>query len=351
MFDLCPCGSGNKYADCCEQKLNPYETENTKKQLVAELMKLRSNYKKICLYPNCTDRGIHAHTISQKAVLSLIAENDHVLMPIVEVGKPVELIPRGIEKQATTFYCFCGSHDKIFSCIDDVSPILSDHVKFMYAYRTFASTYYKVQRELFCSEKLISKYNMTSNARSILKLYEMRQAIASLYICKSQFDSAVINDNYGVINSVTVSLDYKVYFSAAACFCPAFDLYGLEISFENAHLPLMYVSVIPCPTKTELIFSWLKTDDIVYEKFAKQISIVPKRLIIKYLNNLLPLYCENITIGPKLWNEWDRVAQDDFISIIDWGITRDTAISSSQLFESHKYNLFLKVNTEEVNTT
>lgn len=345
MSNICPCGSGNKYADCCELKPNPYQTENTKRQLVAELMKLRSNYKKICLYPNCTDKGIHAHTISQKSVLSLIAQEDHVLMPVVEVGKPVTLIPRGIEKQATTFHCFCDTHDKIFSCIDAISPVLCDHVKFMYAYRTFASTYYKVQRELFCSEKLISKYNMTANVSSILKLYEMRQAIPSLDICKSQFDRAVIDDNYGVINSVTISLDYKVYFSAAACFCPGFDLYGSRISYECAHLPMLYISVIPGPTKTELIFSWLKTDDVIYEKFAKQVSTVPKRLILKYLNNLLPLYCENITIGPKLWNKWDDAAHDDFISIIDWGITRDVAISSAQLFEHHKYNLFEKIST------
>ena len=33
MSDLCLCGSGNKYADCCELKPNPYQTEETKKQL------------------------------------------------------------------------------------------------------------------------------------------------------------------------------------------------------------------------------------------------------------------------------------------------------------------------------
>lgn len=347
MCELCLCGSGNKYADCCEQKPNPFKTEKTQKKLVAELMKLRSNYKKMCVYPNCSDIGIHAHTISQKAVLSLITDNDHVLMPIVRVGQSVDLIPQGIETQASTFFCFCSNHDKIFSCIDVVTPVLSDYVKFMYAYRIFASTYYKVQREVYCLEKQVSKYNMTSNIHCMLKLHEMRHAITSLDICKSQFDNAITTENYSLINSEVVSLDYKVHFSAATCFCPAFDLYGSEIIYGNNQLQMLYVSVIPGTNKTDLIFSWLKNDDVLYEKFTKQLSTVPKRFIMKYLNNLLPLYCENIAIGPKLWNMWDSVAQDDFRAIIDWGITRETNINSSQLSQAHNYNLFLKIDTTD----
>lgn len=347
MCDLCLCGSGNKYADCCERKPNPFETEKTQKKLVAELMKLRSNYKKMCLYPNCSNKGINAHTISQKAVLSLIADNDHVLMPIVKVGQPVDLIPQGIEKQASTYFCFCSTHDDKFSCIDVVSPKLSDHIKFMYAYRAFASTYYKVQRELFCLENQFSKYNMTQNIRCVLMLHELRNNMLALEGCKSLFDNAVTSENYSVINSEVVSLDYKVYLSAAACFCPAFDLYGSEISYEQNKLPMLYLSIIPGTSKTDLIFSWLKNDNEIYENFAKQLSIAPRRFVLKYLNNLLPLYCENITIGPKLWNKWDSVAQNDFRTIIDWGLTRETKISSSQLSETHKYNLFLKIDDEK----
>lgn len=348
MCDLCLCGSGNKYADCCKQKTNPFENEKAQNKLTAELMKLRSSYKKICLYPNCSDKGIHSHTISQKAVLSLITDSNHVLMPIVRVGQSVDLISQGIETQASTYFCFCGNHDKIFSCIDVISPELSDHTKFMYAYRIFASTYYKVQRELYCLEKQVSKYDMTSNLHCMLKLYEMRQNINSLDKCKSQFDSAVTTKDYGIINSAVVSLDYKVYFSAAACFCPTFDLYGSEISYDQKQFPMLYLSVIPGTNKTDFVFSWLKNDNEVYEKFAKQLSIVPRRFILKYLNNVLPLYCENITIGPKLWSEWDSVAQNDFRTIIDWGLTRETKINSSLLSKAHTYNLFLKIDDKNL---
>lgn len=343
MCDLCLCGSGNKYADCCKQKPNPFENEKTQKKLVAELMKLRSNYKKKCLYPNCSNKGINAHTISQKAVLSLIADNNHVLMPIVKVGQPVDLIPQGIEKQASTYFCFCSTHDDKFSCIDVVSPTLSDHIKFMYAYRAFASTYYKVQRELFCLENQFSKYNMTQNIRCVLMLHELRNNMFALEECKSLFDNALMSENYSIINSTVITLDYKVYFSSATCFCPNFDLYGSKINFDYNQLSMLYVSVIPGTNKTNLIFSWLKSDNIVYEKFAKQLSIVPEPFIIKYLNNLLPLYCENLAIGPKLWNSWDSVAQNEFRNFIDWGLSRGSTFDFSQLYRLHKYNLFSKI--------
>lgn len=343
MYELCLCGSGKPYESCCKLKPNPYKTENSKKRFVAEFIKLRNNYKKMCLYPSCADVGICAHTISQEAVLSLIAKDNHVLMPIVEVSKPVDLILRGIEKQASTFYCFCYKHDGIFSPIDVVNPVLSDKVKFLYAYRIFASTYYKVQREIHCSEKLISKYDITSNLHSMNKLYEMKQCLPSLNRCKTTFDTAITTNDYNAIESVVATLDYKVYFSAAACFCPAFDLYGSKIIYKDNSLPMLYVSIVPDTTKTNLIFSWLKIDNEVYIKFAKQISIAPKRFIIKYLNNLMPLYCENIAIGPMLWEKWDLTAKDDFKFIINWGITRENAIQSEQLFDVHKYNLFLKI--------
>ena len=87
-----------------------------------EFDKLHNTYKKMCLHPNkseCSRVKTHAHTISQKAVLELIAENGIVLMPIVfGIRNGFRMEPRGIEAKATKFYCFCSNHDKMFAPID-----------------------------------------------------------------------------------------------------------------------------------------------------------------------------------------------------------------------------------------
>lgn len=38
-------------------------------------------------------------------------------------------------------------------------------------------------------------------------------------------------------------------------------------------------------------------------------KIAPRRLLLKYLNNLIPMNCENMTVGPKLWEAWGEEGQ------------------------------------------
>ena len=66
-----------------------------------ELDEKRRYYKHLCLHPKqneCCDVKTHAHTISQQAVLSLIAENGEALMPVVYgITNEFEMKPMGIE--------------------------------------------------------------------------------------------------------------------------------------------------------------------------------------------------------------------------------------------------------------
>ena len=75
-----------KYSECCEIKISICGNSNGFRGFMQEFDKLHNTYKKMCLHPNkseCSRVKTHAHTISQKAVLELIAENGIVLMPIV----------------------------------------------------------------------------------------------------------------------------------------------------------------------------------------------------------------------------------------------------------------------------
>ena len=109
MFDkkseLCLCGSGKKYSECCAIKISICGNSNSFRGFMQEFDKLHNTYKKICLHPNkseCSRVKTHAHTISQKAVLELIAENGIVLMPIVfGIRNEFRMEPRGIEAKAT----------------------------------------------------------------------------------------------------------------------------------------------------------------------------------------------------------------------------------------------------------
>lgn len=160
----CPCGSGKLYKECCKDKIDNSKDERIFKSYMQEFLTMHNKYKKLCLHPKqneCSDTKTHAHTISQKAVLDLIAENGKVLMPLAfGITNGFKMEPLGIESKATKFYCFCSKHDGMFTPIDKQQVDYTHHNCFLYAYRIFASTYYKVMRELNCYYKLRDKYNL-----------------------------------------------------------------------------------------------------------------------------------------------------------------------------------------------
>ena len=346
-YSKCLCGSGKRYEECCKKKIDIYKDKKIFKSYMQEFTKLHNKYKKLCLHPKqdeCSNTKTHAHTISKKAVLDLIAENGVVLMPMeFGVTNEFRMEPLGIEAKATKFYCFCSKHDGMFAPIDKQGVDYTKYNCFLYAYRIFVSTYYKICRELDCYYKLKDKYDLTKKPVAFLFYKQMEFNKLLLEEHKKRFDEAILTDSYDILESIKISLDYRVYFAAATCFCPMIDVYGNALTWEDISIPLVYISVIPDKENTNIIFSWLKEDNFRYSSLKKQIGEVPTRLLLKYLNNLLPLNCENITVSPKLWREWGE-GQSDFINVVHGHLRNDSLkYSSKEYFEDRKYNLFLRL--------
>lgn len=346
--DRCLCGSGLPYNECCKKKINPNQSESMHRMFMDELDKKRRHYKHICLHPQkdkCCNVKTHAHTISQKAVLSLIAENSEVLMPVVHgVTNEFKMERMGIVAKATKFYCFCQTHDRMFYPIDQRAVILNKYTFFLYAYRTFASTYYKVIRELDCYESLRQKYDVTYNPLAILFYMQTKNCLPALDWYKNKFGQAIFTDNYDCLVSATLTLGYRAYFAAATCFCPMFDVFGNPIIHGEFDLPMLYISIIPDENQTHIIFSWFKEDHLIYGFFDEQLKIAPTRLTLKYLNNLLPLNCENMTISPFLWNKWSTAAKEDFLNVTHNHLENEIQKNISKTyFEEREYNLYMKL--------
>ncbi len=345
--DHCLCGSGKPYDECCKGKINPNKSEGIHKKFMHELDEKRRHYEHLCLHPKqdeCCDVKTHAHTISQQAVLSLIAENSEVLMPVVYgITNEFEMKPMGIEAKATKFYCFCQTHDAMFYPIDQRAVTLDEHTFFLYAYRTFAATYYKVIRELDCYEALRQKYDLTCNPLVVLFYFQTQNSLHALNWYKDKFDKAILTERYNCLEGVTVTLGYRAYFAAATCFCPIFDVFGNPIFHGEFDLPMIYISIIPDENQTRIIFSWFKEDHPIYGFFGKQLKIAPTRLTLKYLNNLIPLNCENMTVSPLLWNKWDAATKEDFLKVAHDHLKNKNAKNVSKTyFEERAYNLFLQ---------
>ena len=312
-----------------------------------ELEKLRRNYRKICLHPKqheCSKQKTHAHTISQKAVLDLIAQNGQVLMPIMYgVDSEFKMKPLGIEADATKLYCFCAKHDAIFYPVDKRNVPINNENIFLYAYRAFAGTYYKVLREKGVYQKLSSKYDFTK-APHIIFMHQIEKLwLNELDDCRKIFDTAILSQKYDIFKTHIIELPYRVFFAASSCFPVTFDIYGNQVKTNADKMQMLYISVIPDENSSRIIFSWLNRDSNVYNLFKHQLQIVPRRFIVKYLNNLLPINCENMTIAPALWESWSKKAQDEFLFTADWRTNYSIRNYSWSYFEEKSYNLFQEI--------
>lgn len=341
----CLCCSGKLYKDCCKPK-KKIRTETEYKMFMREFDDKHKNYKK-CMHPQrseCTNI-IHAHTISQKAVLEEIADNKQVLMPIeFGISKQFVLKSLGIESKASKFYCFCKKHDELFYPIDKKNVDFSTDNCFLYAYRAFASTYYKIERELYCYKELKEKYDLTYNPVAILTFLGMERNVIQLDRIRKIFDDAIINNAYDVLENTLIELDYKVFFAATTCFCPMVDLYGGELPWDDESIPLVYISIIPDESHTKIIISWLKEDTMKYKNFKEQLNNVPINFVLKYINNLLPLNCENIVLSPKLWNKWSNEAQEQYKMLSsEHFIDTTLKYDSENYYADRLYDLFDKV--------
>lgn len=329
-------------------KVNPYKDISEYKKCMREFIEYRNRFKKICVHPSnedCSNQKIHAHTISQKSVLELIAKDGVVLMPVFyAIEGKFKLQPLGIESKATKLYCFCKKHDEIFYPVDAKDAELSLKNLFLYAYRSFSGTYYKVLREIYAYDKLLKQYDFSENPIVEKRYIQIKNNIPILDICKNKFDNAVTFEQYDCMENISITLDYKAYVAAATCFCPYFDIFGNLIKHNSKELSLIYISILPHEDQTNIIFSWFKNDTQIYKNFKVQIETAPTRLILKYLNNLIPLNCENMVISPILWEKWGEKVRDEFLKFGYGGLKGIIEKDESKVyFSERKFNLFLRI--------
>lgn len=120
-----------------------------------------------------------------------------------------------------------------------------------------------------------------------------------------------------------------------------FDILGNRIDHDEYDLSMVYISIVPKEQQTQIIFSWFKEDNSLYGFFKEQLKIVPIKYILKYLNNLLPLNCENMTMGPVLWKHWSTDAQNEFLELGSGHLKNDNIKSYSySYFQTRLFNLF-----------
>ena len=327
--ELCPCGSGKTYLECCKNRKDR-PVKKSKKPLNIQIMEqFRKNQIKCCLYPDSTRCVKHikeAHALQNNKIISQLSEDGHVY--ILNPNKPPQVIPIENEEpevltmidrvgvnHATTATCFCDIHDdEVFAPIEKGAPAFdkdSDEHKYIYAYKAFIFEYYKK-----LVEQKVLRENIT-NTPSLLKTPQYIQYYRAISMTleemnevKSFFDKGIVSKDYTGLETCVIEIPESIKFATYACIAVDFDLKGKKIRHtKRGFISRLFITIFPEETKSYIILSCLSEDIKIYKKFFQQLQTTNLDKVKYYFDLILPLYTENNVLSPRLWEKWGEEQQ------------------------------------------
>ncbi|MBK6484090.1 MAG: hypothetical protein IPG01_13400 [Chitinophagaceae bacterium] len=218
---------------------------------------------------------IHAHTIQNNRILNLICEDSHVYGYSLNISetKPIKIS----RNDASTFSCFCNTHDKIFDPIENSDYKNTSEQNFLFAYRAFIAS---------SVPKLAQYYSLDIDRQGILDTEKNKEI----------FNGAIINSQYDIVTTEVFELDSFYPVSACSSFDLDFDFEGNPISHSEDRMECIYVTLFPTKKKTYFLLSYLTQDFKLYSQLGSQLK---KRNNLKSDISVLVLaHVENIFYQP-----------------------------------------------------
>lgn len=303
-------------------------------------LKKKSRVKK-CMHPlkcQCSERIIGAHSIQNNKILKRIATEGNVYMPCAKNKNPFAPISKWGRKQATVFTGFCYYHDsEIFKSIENGPFDRSKKQVFFYIYRCFAIEYHK-KLENYNMACLINKENKINKKEDFLGI---GLALWDLDKVKKIFDRALVDEKYDILTSIVWEFDMQIKFAASGYQGLNRDLKGQIIQNINEihkNIEHIFISIFPEEKKSYCIISWFKKNDSLFEEYKEGLLNLTLKERKNYINNILPLITENISINPEGWDKFNEKEKEGFINRVFNG--NEFLQKGYSMIEDSLYDLF-----------
>lgn len=311
--ELCPCGSGKNYIECCKNRKDK-PVKKSKKPLNIQIMEqFRKSQIKCCLYPDskrCVKHIKEAHALQNNKIISQLSEDGHVY--ILNPNKQLQVIPIENEEpeiitlidrvgvnHATTATCFCDVHDdEVFAPIEKGAPAFnkdSDEHKYLYAYKAFIFEYYKKLVEQKILKENITKTPSLLKTPQYVQFYRaISMTLEEMNKVKKFFDNGIVNKDYNGLETCVIEIPESIKFATYSCIAIDFDLFGKRIRHtKRGFISRLFITIFPEETKSYILLSCLREDVKVYKKFFQQLQTTNLEKVKYYFDLILPLYTEN----------------------------------------------------------
>ncbi len=246
-----------------------------------------------------------AHSIQNNGVLSLIAEDSHVVTFAFEEGG---FYAKKLSKNvASIFLGFCNTHDSIFKPIEIDSYIGSEEQHFLFAYRGFVvGSHKKLEVSRFINYGTQSENDIKKN--------------------KEIFDNALLKNDFSVIETKVVELPVFYPIAVSSMFYLDFDFEGNPISHSDERMEFVYVTLLPTINKTYFLISYLKRDNHLYGHLGDQMR--RRNKFKSDISIILAVHTGNIFFNPTYYDTFIKVHEQNMEEIfiqsqIDIGFMND----------------------------
>ncbi len=331
--ELCPCGSGKMFSNCCKNKPDSGPTNSPKPTEVLLMERMRKSLRKrrLCLHPDqtrCQGDIKEAHALQNHKIISLLASSDnHVMMqdhtkqPIIvndDPLNPVVIVPfsKVSGNKATTQSCFCDLHDtELFKPIEAGAPDFdpdNEEMRFVYAYKAFVFEYAKQLQLMSILKETFAERPQVSLIPEMVKEYRIQCIrMEEFEPVKNHFDSEIMSGTHNGSETCVVKIPYQIGFANYAYIAPDFDLNGerIETIDECRKMHRLAITVLPESNQSYILLSCLSSEEIIYHDFFDQIQESDISKVLFYFNLLLPLFSENLVISEKLWDNLSEKGQ------------------------------------------
>ena len=331
--ELCPCGSGKMFSNCCKNKPDSGPTNSPKptKVLLMERMRKSLRKRRLCLHPDqtrCQGDIKEAHALQNHKIISLLASSDnHVMMqdhtkqPIIvndDPLNPVVIVPfsKVSGNKATTQSCFCDLHDtELFKPIEAGAPDFdpdNEEMRFVYAYKAFVFEYAKQLQLMSILKETFAERPQVSLIPEMVKEYRIQCIrMEELEPVMNHFDSERMSGTNNGMETCVVKIPYQIGFANYAYIAPDFDLNGerIETIDDCGKMHRLAVTVLPESNQSYILLSCLSSEEKIYHDFFEQIKVSDTSKVLYYFNLLLPLFSENLVISEKLWDNHSEKGQ------------------------------------------
>jgi hypothetical protein len=362
--ELCPCGSGKKYKNCCANNNSLLKNENGKPLAVEINERFRKSLVKCCMHPdkeNCKGKVKKAHALQNSKIISLLAGSHHhvYLMDnksnteVVQLDKktviPFSRITKVGANQATTETCFCDFHDSIvFSAIEKNSPDFideSEEMKFIYAYKTFIFEYYKHFVTMNALTTLFKESPKTFILAGIMPHFrDMSLKSKEFNEIKSYYDERILNKTFDGLRTVSIRIPYGIKFAVYSYISPPCDMNGKKIkTIVKNKMHRLAITVFPETNQSWILVSCLESEAGIFKTLFTQFEQSSIDKIKTYFNWVLPAYSENIILSPDLWDNWNEDTKVMFECFLNSDVTpRSIQTHLRKMFVSNDENKYVE---------